>query len=213
LLGSSGSIGRSTLAVVRRWPERFRVEALAVGSRWETLLEQIREFRPRRVCVANAQGARRLREALAKETSDGSTPEVLSGIPGVRELARAPGLDLVVNGLVGSLGLLPTLDALERGHSVALANKEPLVVAGELVLAAARRGGATVLPLDSELSAIHQCLRGNYDAAVERVILTASGGPFRERPAPRSRASHPRKRSRTPPGTWARRSPWTARRS
>jgi 1-deoxy-D-xylulose-5-phosphate reductoisomerase len=184
VLGSSGSIGRSTLAVVRRWPERFEVAALAVGSRWEALLEQIREFRPIRVCVADPAGARRLREAIAKESGRaGPRPDVLEGPSGARELVRMPGLDLVVNGLVGSLGLLPTLDALEHGRTVALANKEPLVVAGELVLEAAKRGGAALLPLDSELSAIHQCLRGNSERAVRRVILTASGGPFRDRPA------------------------------
>jgi 1-deoxy-D-xylulose-5-phosphate reductoisomerase len=176
LLGASGSIGRSTLAVVRHWPERFRVDALAVGARWEPLLERIREFHPRVVSVADPAGARRLRDALRGEPG---APSVLDGEDGVREVARLQDLDLVVNGMVGSLGLLPTLDALEHGTNVALANKEPLVVAGEVVLAAARRGGAALLPLDSELSAIHQCLRGNPERAVRRVILTASGGPFR----------------------------------
>ncbi len=181
LLGATGSIGRSTLKIVRHWPDRFRVEALAVGSRWEELLGLIREFRPAVVAVADAAAARSLRDALPAG-GDG-TPEILDGERGAREIAGRDGLDLVVNGMVGSLGLVPTLDALEHGTDVALANKEPLVVAGELVLAAARRGGAELLPLDSELSAIHQCLRGNPERAVRRVILTASGGPFRTRPA------------------------------
>ena len=187
LLGATGSIGRSTLKIARHWPDRFRVEALAVGSRWEELRELILEFHPRVVSVADADAARRLREALGAAGSPSrngtAPPEVLEGDAGAREIARLDGIDLVVNGMVGSLGLVPTLDALECGTSVALANKEPLVVAGELVLAAARRGGAEILPLDSELSAIHQCLRGNAGRAVRRVLLTASGGPFRTRPA------------------------------
>lgn len=182
LLGATGSIGRSTLKIVRHWPDRFRVEALAVGSRWEELLGLVEELRPRVVAVADVAACRRLRDALSKRAG-ADLPEILDGEDGARQIARLDGLDLVVNGMVGSLGLAPTLDALERGTDVALANKEPLVVAGDLVLAAARRGGAELLPLDSELSAIHQCLRGNPERAVRRVILTASGGPFRNRPA------------------------------
>ena len=186
LLGASGSIGRSTLNVVRHWPDRFRVEALAVGLRWEALLGPIREFAPSVVSVANPDAAARLREALRDDVARderGATAkiEVLEGEEGARAVAQLDGLDLVVNGMVGSLGLLPTLDALARGTDVAIANKEPLVVAGELLLDAARRSGAEILPLDSELSAIHQCLRGNSARAVRRVLLTASGGPFRGR--------------------------------
>jgi 1-deoxy-D-xylulose-5-phosphate reductoisomerase len=179
ILGASGSIGRSTLNVVRHWPERFRVEALSAGRRWELVLEQVREFRPRVVAMSDPDAACLLREALAKEHS----PEIVTGPGAAHEIARMDGLDLLVNGVVGSLGLEPTLAALENGTDVALANKEPLVVAGELVLAAAKRSGATLLPLDSELSAIHQCLRGNAEKTVRRVILTASGGPFRSRAA------------------------------
>jgi len=183
VLGSTGSIGRSTLDVVRLWPERFRVEALAAGSGWEQLLEQVREFRPRHVALADRAAAARLREALAARNGSEPPPDVLDGPDAARELAALDHADLLVNGLVGSMGLVPTLTALERGTSVAIANKEPLVVAGELVLAAARRGGAELLPLDSALSAIHQCLHRSPVASVRRILLTASGGPFRALPA------------------------------
>jgi 1-deoxy-D-xylulose-5-phosphate reductoisomerase len=193
ILGSTGSIGKSTLDVVRMWPDRFDVVALAAGCRWESLLEQIHEFRPRFVAVAEAEPARRLRDALGA-----GGPVILDGPQSSTEIAVLDDLDLIVNGLVGSFGLESTLHALERGTSVAIANKEPLVVAGELVLRAARRGGAELLPLDSELSAIHQCLRGNAEKSVQRVLLTASGGPFRKTPAhefaditPERALSHP----------------------
>jgi 1-deoxy-D-xylulose-5-phosphate reductoisomerase len=180
VLGSSGSIGRSTLDVVRRWPDRFRVEALAAGCRWETLARQVEEFHPRVVSLADPEAAEYLRGALS---GNGSGPEILVGPESAAAVAGLAGLDLVVNGLVGSRGLAPTLAALESGTAVAIANKEPLVVAGPLVKEMAQRSGAELLPLDSELSAIHQCLRGNADRAVRRVLLTASGGPFRHRPA------------------------------
>lgn len=184
LLGATGSIGRSTLDVVRAWPGRFRVEALVAGCQWEVLLEQIHEFHPRFVSLADADAARSLREALAASGRSGNgsepVPDVLDGESAATEIAALDGVDLVVNGLVGSRGLLPTLAALRRGVSVAIANKEPLVVAGELVMEAARAGQAELLPLDSELSAIHQCLRGNADREARRVLLTASGGPFRD---------------------------------
>jgi 1-deoxy-D-xylulose-5-phosphate reductoisomerase len=184
ILGSTGSIGRSTLDVVRMRPERFRVDALVAGSKWEMLLAQVREFRPRVVAMADTQAARKLREALAAANGS-NAPEVIDGADAAREIAAQGGIDLLVNALVGSRGLLPTLEALENGTPVAIANKETLVVAGELVLAAARRGGAELLPLDSELCAIHQCLRSGPMAAVRRILLTASGGPFREWPAER----------------------------
>lgn len=178
ILGSSGSIGRSTLDVIRLWPDRFRVEAIAAGASWEVLADQIREFRPRRVGVADLEAARRLRESgLGREV------EILDGEEAAREIAAGPDVDLVVNGLVGSCGLVPTLAALENGTSVALANKETLVVAGELVMETARETSGELFPLDSELSAIHQCLRGVSADCAHRVILTASGGPFRGRPA------------------------------
>jgi 1-deoxy-D-xylulose-5-phosphate reductoisomerase len=193
VLGSTGSIGQSTLDVVRHWPERFRVEALVAGRNLDALLAQVREFGPRVIGFADPEGPAHFRERW--RTEDGALPEMVAGAESAREIAGADGLDVVVNGLVGSLGLVPTLAALERGTTVALANKEPLVIAGELLMNVARAGWegpgtvgegrrpVELLPLDSELSAIHQCLRGNPERAVERVVLTASGGPFRERPA------------------------------
>lgn len=184
ILGSTGSIGRSTLDVVRKHPERFRVEALVAGTKWEMLFAQVREFRPRVVGIADRDAARKLREAIAA-ANGAEPPEVIDGGDAAREIAARDGTDLLVNALVGSRGLVPTLEALENGTDVAIANKETLVVAGELVLEAARRGGAELLPLDSELSAIHQCLRAGPMAAVRRILLTASGGPFRKLPAER----------------------------
>jgi 1-deoxy-D-xylulose-5-phosphate reductoisomerase len=177
VLGSTGSIGRSTLDVVRKYPDRFRVEALVAGVRWEALRDQAREFRPRVVAVADPEAAGRLRADLDPAV------ELVDGADAARVVAGLGGLDLVVNGLVGIAGLGPTLAALERGTAVALANKEVLVVAGELVMDAAHRAGGCLFPLDSELCAIHQCLQGNREREVRRVILTASGGPFRTLPA------------------------------
>jgi 1-deoxy-D-xylulose-5-phosphate reductoisomerase len=170
------------------------VEAVTAGSDWRSLLSQIREFDPRVVGVADPAAASRLREAFAGSAA----PEILDGPDAAREVAALPALDLVVNALVGSVGLIPTVEALESGTSVAIANKEPLVAAGELVLAAAGKGGGEILPLDSELSAIHQCLRGNSGKSIRRILLTASGGPFRSRAAsefgsitPEDALSHP----------------------
>lgn len=177
ILGSTGSIGRSTLDVVRRYPDRFRVVALAAGARWELLRDQARELRPRVVAVADLKAARSLRADLDPAV------ELVTGPDAARIVAEMDGVDLVVSGLVGIAGLDSTLAALERGTAVALANKEVLVVAGELVMDAARRAGGRLFPLDSELCAIHQCLLGNRERQVRRVILTASGGPFRRLPA------------------------------
>lgn len=180
ILGSTGSIGQSTLDVVRHWPTRFQVVALAAGKNAELLESQTREFCPEVVGLLDENRATGLRGI---RPSDGSPcPRVITGPEAIHEIASLANVDLLINGLVGRLGLEPTLEALERGTSVAIANKEPIVVAGELVMEAARAHGAELLPLDSELSAIHQCLRGNSTRSVERIILTASGGPFRTRP-------------------------------
>lgn len=177
ILGSTGSIGRSTLDVVRHWPNRFLVVALAAAHSVDALREQAREFGPEVVGLLDPHAASKFRESWP----GGKPPLVLEGEDAAREIASRNDLDLLVNGLVGSLGLDPTLDALTRGTSVAIANKEPIVVAGELVMEAASASGASLLPLDSELSAIHQCLRGNAANPPRRIILTASGGPFRAR--------------------------------
>lgn len=173
ILGSTGSIGRSTLEVIAHFPDRFRVTYLTGHRKIDLLLEQVRRFQPRGVAVLEECNASLLRKSLDYST------EVLAGEEGLCEIVTRDDVDLVVSSLVGFAGLLPTLRAIEAGKDVALANKEALVVAGELMMRAARRQGIRLLPIDSEHSAILQCLRGEDLDAVERLILTASGGPFR----------------------------------
>ncbi|WP_412062933.1 1-deoxy-D-xylulose-5-phosphate reductoisomerase [Rubrivirga sp. IMCC45206] len=173
VLGSTGSIGVQALEVAALFPDRLRVASLAAGTRWEKLAEQALAVRPDRVAIADESAYASLRDALA-----GTGIEVLAGADAVRQLADDAAVDVVVAAIVGAAGLRPTLAAVERGTTVALANKESLVVAGALVQAAAARSGAVVLPVDSEHSALFQCLVGEPVDAVERLILTASGGPF-----------------------------------
>ena len=172
VLGSTGSIGRSALAVMARHPDRFEVVSLAANRSLDRLREQVATHRPGRAVLAD--------EAIDTPTSDAVT-RWSSGRQALVELAADPGVDVVLNALVGAVGLEPTLGALEAGHRLALANKESLVAGGALVLAAADRGGAEVIPIDSEHSAILQCIEGHASASVQRVVLTASGGPFRGR--------------------------------
>jgi 1-deoxy-D-xylulose-5-phosphate reductoisomerase len=174
VLGSTGSIGTQVLSVAEHYPDRLRVIALAAGQNVELLLQQAKQFRPRIVSVARPDDVPRVREAL----SDLSV-EVTCGEAGLVEVGES-GADLVVGGLVGRLGLEPVLAAVRRGTDVALANKEVLVMAGALVLAEAARGGAEVLPLDSEHVAIHQAMAGHPRESIRRVVLTASGGALRE---------------------------------
>ncbi len=176
VLGSTGSIGRNTLEVVARSPERFRVDALSAHSNVALLREQIALVRPRRVAVVDAHAAAELKESL------GGAVDVLAGAEGVCELAATPEVDTVVNALVGFAGLRPTIEAITRGKTVALANKETLVVAGELITELLARHNAALVPVDSEHSAILQCLSGEEHEHIERLILTASGGPFLHRP-------------------------------
>jgi 1-deoxy-D-xylulose-5-phosphate reductoisomerase len=170
ILGSTGSIGRSTLEVVAANREVFRVKALAAGSNHELLMEQIREFKPKVVAVFSREAAEIVRA--------NSGIEVLEGGEGVTEIAALEGVDFVLSAIVGAAGLLPTLSAIRKGRAIGLANKETLVVAGELVMEEARRSGSVILPVDSEHSAVFQCLEGRPPESVRRVILTASGGPF-----------------------------------
>jgi 1-deoxy-D-xylulose-5-phosphate reductoisomerase len=172
VLGSTGSIGTQTLAVVAEHRERFDVTALTAGANADLAIAQARELGVRHVAMATEEAARRVRAAL------GPGVEVLVGPEGIAEVA-AGGADVVVNGLVGSLGLVPTLAALEAGSRLALANKESLIVGGGLVLDAAEPG--QIVPVDSEHSALAQCLRGGSAEEVERLVVTASGGPFRGR--------------------------------
>jgi 1-deoxy-D-xylulose-5-phosphate reductoisomerase len=170
LLGSTGSIGTQALDVIARHPDRFRVAALAAGGNVDLLCEQVRAFDVRRVALADSAAAERARRVLP----DGV--EVLAGMEGVTAVAGEP-VDVVLNGMVSSRGLRPTLAALHAGSTVALANKESLIVGGALVVAAAKPG--QLVPVDSEHSALAQCLRAGDAREVARLIVTASGGPFR----------------------------------
>jgi len=173
VLGSTGSIGVTTLDLVARFPDRFRAVALAAGRNVERLAEQVRQFRPVVVATADAAGAAALRAAVPEFRG-----EIVAGIEAIADVATLPEIDLVISALVGAIGLRPTLAAIEAGKDVALANKEVLVVAGELVQAAARRRGVSVFPIDSEHNAIYQAMHGHRRSDVKRIVLTASGGPF-----------------------------------
>ncbi|HTY40949.1 MAG TPA: 1-deoxy-D-xylulose-5-phosphate reductoisomerase [Thermoanaerobaculia bacterium] len=177
ILGSTGSIGQSSLDVVASMPDRFRVVALAAGRSIEKLAEQAARFRPRLIAIDRAEDVSRLERLLPA----GLGCRVVPGREGLDEAARHPDADTVVGGLVGALGLRSAYAAVRAGKRLALANKEPLVVAGELILAEARRSGAELVPVDSEHSAIHQALRAGRPGEAARLVLTASGGPFRER--------------------------------
>lgn len=177
LLGSTGSIGTQALDVVRDNADRFEVYALVARQNADLLAQQAREFRPEVVVIADEQYYAPLKEALADLPM-----KVWAGADAIADVVQMAPVDVVLTAMVGYAGLRPTLAALEAGKAVALANKETLVVAGELVTATARRTGAPILPVDSEHSAIFQCLVGQDASAVEKVILTASGGPFRTTP-------------------------------
>jgi 1-deoxy-D-xylulose-5-phosphate reductoisomerase len=172
ILGSTGSIGTATLDVVARFPEKFGVVALAAGRNVQLLESQIRTWQPRLVAVADEADAARLRWVFPKL-------EVASGAEGREAVATHPDATTVVAAFVGAVGLVPTFRALTLGREVALANKETLVAAGELMIAAAAASGGRILPIDSEHNALHQALRVGPPEAVRRLILTASGGPFR----------------------------------
>jgi 1-deoxy-D-xylulose-5-phosphate reductoisomerase len=173
LLGSTGSIGEQTLAVVEAFPERFEVVALAAGRNIRKLAEQVRRFRPARASVADEAGAEELRNRIGA-----SDVQIGVGEEGLEAVATQPA-DLVVAGMVGAVGLRPTLAAIRAGRDIALANKEVMVMAGALVLREIRRRGGCLLPIDSEHSAIFQALEGQRPEDVERLVLTASGGPLR----------------------------------
>ena len=211
ILGSTGSIGRQTLDVVTAHPGKFQVVALAGGSNIELVAEQVAKFNPHVVSVATESGARLLcdalksRRALASkmrsQTAGGlpsATPEILFGAAGMERVATHPEAEMVVSAAVGVVGLPATYKAIQLGKHIALANKEVLVAAGEVVMAAVKRSGVALLPVDSEHNAIHQCLRGGEPEEVRRLVLTASGGPFRQLPlakfskiTPKQALAHP----------------------
>ncbi|MBO0861332.1 MAG: 1-deoxy-D-xylulose-5-phosphate reductoisomerase [Chloracidobacterium sp.] len=177
ILGSTGSIGRNTLRVVDALKGEFGVAALGAGSNIELLTRQIEQYSPRVVSVSDGESAEKLTYEL-KRRGMASPPEIGAGVEGLCEVATCDGAEIVIGAVVGALGLRPTYRALELGRRVALANKETLVIAGELMTRAAERYGAELLPVDSEHNALHQCLRGEKRREVRRLILTASGGPF-----------------------------------
>jgi len=180
ILGSTGSIGCSTLRIVESYPERFAVATLAAGSNLELALEQALRWRPRLLSVAGEKAAEEMRRLLRDE---GCTEvEVVWGTPGTVAVATHPEVDFVVSAIVGVAGLEATYEAVKAGKEIGLANKECLVAAGELIMAEAKRQGKPLLPIDSEHNAVHQCLRGGRMEEVERVWLTASGGPFLHTP-------------------------------
>jgi 1-deoxy-D-xylulose-5-phosphate reductoisomerase len=186
ILGSTGSIGRSTLSIVESYPDRFQVATLAAGNNAEAIFQQALRWKPQVVSVANESDSDSLRKKL--RAAGLNHTEVLHGAPGTVRVATHPDVDFVVSAIVGVSGLEATYEAVRAGKSVGLANKECLVVAGELITAEARRQGKPLLPIDSEHNAIHQCLRGGRISAdasineVERIWLTASGGPFLRTP-------------------------------
>jgi 1-deoxy-D-xylulose-5-phosphate reductoisomerase len=177
ILGSTGSIGCNTLKVVEHLGD-LRVVAMSAGRNMAKFAEQIAKFKPEVVSCADEACGELLEKQLA---TGGHRPKILYGSDGLEAVATHPEAETVVSATVGAIGLVPTLRAIEAGKRVALANKETLVIAGELMTAAAARSGAEILPVDSEHNAIHQCLRGEKRSEVKRLILTASGGPFREK--------------------------------
>ena len=184
ILGSTGSIGTSTLDVVDAHPDRFEVVALAAGDNVQLLAEQVKRYRPRLVSTRTAEGAAKLAQLLP----DGGV-EIAHGDDGIGRVAEHPDAEMVVAAVVGAAGLAPTWRAIQAGKDIALANKETLVMAGPLVLRAVKEKGVRLLPVDSEHSAIMQSLVGHRHEEVRRIVLTASGGPFRTWPRPRIAAA------------------------
>jgi 1-deoxy-D-xylulose-5-phosphate reductoisomerase len=174
LLGSTGSIGVNTLDVVERYPEKFQVCALSTGSNVELFATQIRKFKPALAALYDST-----KVDVLKELVGDLDVEIVSGQEGTVSIASFPDADIVVSGVVGSAGLLPALAAIKAGKNLALANKETLVIAGELVLKEAARNNTQIIPIDSEHSAIFQALNGEKIERIKKIILTASGGPFR----------------------------------
>jgi len=194
VLGSTGSIGKNTLYVAGLFPDRFSVKALTAKENIRLLADQIIEFDPDLAAVFNESSARQLKEILPGNTRT----DIMSGKEGYRAAAVHDQVDTVVSAIVGSAGLLPTLDAINAGKHIALANKETLVMAGDIVMAAARQKNVSIRPIDSEHSAIFQCIAGNRRQDLQKILLTASGGPFLNLPVdefesitPKDALAHP----------------------
>ncbi len=180
ILGSTGSVGVTTLDVAGRFRDRFRVVAMAAGRNLDLLAEQVKHFRPELVSVATPELAKELAHRLG-----GDRVTIVHGLEGAIAVATHPDAEFVMSALVGAMGLRPTLAAIKAGKDIGFANKEVLVIAGELITAAVRENHVRLLPVDSEHNAIFQCLEGRGRESLKRIILTASGGPFRELPAER----------------------------
>ena len=176
ILGSTGSIGTSSLDVIARNPDRYTVAYLIANKNVDLLEKQISQYKPRGVAVIDDCAA-----SVLRKLTNGTT-EILTGIEGVEELVQRDDTDIVISSLVGFAGLRPTIKAIKSGKNIALANKETLVVAGELIMELARNNNVSIIPVDSEHSAILQCLIGEDPATIAKVILTASGGPFLNTP-------------------------------
>ncbi|MGD9008256.1 MAG: 1-deoxy-D-xylulose-5-phosphate reductoisomerase [Desulfobacteraceae bacterium] len=179
ILGSTGSIGRNTLNIAARFPEEYTIKALTAKSNLDLLAEQIRKFQPDVAVVYDGSLANELKAGLPRNLD----VEILHGSDGYCQAARLPGTDMVVGAMVGAAGLEPTLAAIEAGKDIALANKETLVMAGSIVMQKIAETGVQLLPVDSEHSAIFQCLQGQRRQDLDKIILTASGGPFLDTPA------------------------------
>ena len=174
VMGSTGSIGTQTLEIVRKYPEKLRVTALAAGSNAELLEKQVREFKPEFAVMWSKQAADGLRARLAD-----TDVKVACGMEGLLEMAALPGMDVLVTAVVGMIGIQPTIAAIRAKKDIALANKETLVTAGHLIMPLARENCVSILPVDSEHSAIFQSMQGEKKSQISRILLTASGGPFR----------------------------------
>lgn len=173
VLGSTGSIGTQTLEVVRNNSD-FIIDVLAAGSNVEALEKQVREFSPRLVCVYKEEAAGKLKASIADTDT-----LVVTGMEGLIEAARFDTTDIVVTAMVGMIGIRPTIEAIKAGKDIALANKETLVTAGHIIMPLSKKHGVRILPVDSEHSAIFQCLNGEHGEQIDKILLTASGGPFR----------------------------------
>jgi 1-deoxy-D-xylulose-5-phosphate reductoisomerase len=198
IIGSTGSVGQNTLRVVGYLSDRFKVFALAANSAAGLLAEQTATFRPAVVAISNGAHVEEFRSRCRELQIP--IPEVVSGEAGLRQIASASEVDIVVSAAVGAAGIHPTYSAVAAGKTVALANKEAMVIAGELLRKTASTTGARIIPIDSEHSAVDQCLRSGQRAEVRRLILTASGGPFRETPAERFPSITPEEALKHP--TW-----------
>ena len=176
ILGSTGSIGTQTLDIISQFPDRFEVYALTANNNVQLLAEQARKFQPEIVCIANEQHYAKLKASLAD-----LPVKVYAGADAIAQMVSMESIDAVLASMVGYAGLKPTIEAIKAGKQIALANKETLVVAGELICELSKKYHSQILPVDSEHSAIFQCLSGEGDNPVEKLLLTASGGPFRDK--------------------------------